>query len=304
MYNSIQQFQTKMLENLEKIFITYAFDLTKIAEMIQGVTDCMIELGTSMIAEELERYDSFLCEQPSYRCEWYVVRKEKTTLLTSLGTVSYQKTLFRHTKTKEYAYLLDRVMGLSSHTRITEDAEAKLLEEAVQTSYEKGGKQVSISREEVSKETVKNKIHGLKFPKKRNYPEKKKVVEYLYIDADEDHISLQFRKEKGDIVENNYHQKNNGAIAKLIYVYEGMEKESEKSGRNHLINPYYFCRVCEGEENKKLWDEVYEYIEHTYDLEQVKKIYLNADGGSWITSGRKRMAGITYVLDEFHLSKY
>lgn len=187
--------------------------------------------------------------------------------------VSYQKTLFRHKKTGEYSYLLDRVMKLESHARMTEDAETRILEEAVQTTYEKGGKQVSFSREEVSKETVKNKIHALKFPKKTNYPEKKKVVEYLYMDADEDHISLQFREQKGDIVENSYHQKNNGAIAKLIYVYEGKEKESEKSERNRLINPYYFCRVCEGEENKKLWDEVYEYIEHTYDLKQVKKIY-------------------------------
>ena len=62
--------------------------------------------------------------------------------------------------------------------------------------YEKGGKQGSIKREKVSKETVKNKIHRLKFPKKTSYPDKKKVVEYLYIDADEDHISLQFREKK------------------------------------------------------------------------------------------------------------
>ena len=49
---------------------------------------------------------------------------------------------------------------------------------------------------------------------------------------------------------------------------------------------------------------MYEYIEHTYDLSKVKKIYLNADGGSWITTGKRRIAGITYVLDEFHLRKY
>ena len=304
MYNSIQHFQTKMVEKLEKIFITYSSDMTKIAELIEGVTHCVLELGTSMIAEELEQYDTFLCNHSSCRLNWYIVRKDKTTLLTSLGVVSYQKTLFRHKKTGEYSYLLDRVMKLESHARMTEDAETRILEEAVQTTYEKGGKQISFSREEVSKETVKNKIHALKFPKKRNYPERKKVVEYLYIDADEDHISLQFREEKGDIVKNNYHQKNNGAIAKLIYVYEGIEAESEKSKRNRLINPYYFCRVCEGEENKRLWDEVYEYMEHTYDLKQVKKIYLNADGGSWIRSGMRRIAGITYVLDEFHLSKY
>ena len=39
-------------------------------------------------------------------------------------------------------------------------------------------------------------------------------------------------------------------------------------------------------------------------LEKVKKIYLNADGGTWIQSGKKRIAGITSVLDEFHLQKY
>ena len=37
---------------------------------------------------------------------------------------------------------------------------------------------------------------------------------------------------------------------------------------------------------------------------KVKKIYLNADGGGWIKSGMKRIAGIVYVLDEFHLEKY
>ena len=31
---------------------------------------------------------------------------------------------------------------------------------------------------------------------------------------------------------------------------------------------------------------------------------MNADGGGWITSGMRRIAGITYVLDEFHLNKY
>ncbi len=102
-------------------------------------------------------------------------------------------------------------------------------------------------------------------------------------------------------MENAYHQKNNGAIAKLIYVHEGIEKESE---RHKLKNPYYFCRVCEGEENKKLWDEVYDYIENTYELSKVKKIYLSADGGRWIQSGKNEIAKITYVLDKFHIKKY
>ena len=45
----------------------------------------------------------------------------------------------------------------------------------------------------------------LEFPYREGKIEKKKEVDYLYIDADEDHISLQFREKKGDITENkNY----------------------------------------------------------------------------------------------------
>ena len=154
------------------------------------------------------------------------------------------------------------------------------------------------------KQTVKNKIHELEFPRNEEKPEKKKEVDYLYIEADEDHSSLQFREKRGDLKENENHQKNNCLITKLVYVHEGIEKEAPKSKRHKLVNPYYFCGTGYSEDNTVFWDEVYEYINNHYDLDKVKKIYLNADGGGWIKSGMKRIAGITYVLDEFHLEKY
>jgi hypothetical protein len=130
-------------------------------------------------------------------------------------------------------YLLDRIMGLSSHERITEDAEAKMLEETVQTSYRRGGESVS-PIDNVSKQTVKNKLHVLRFPEEA-YEGEKKVTDYLFLDADEDHISLQFRNEKGDLVVSDNGYKNNGMITKLVYVYEGIEKESPKSTRHYPL---------------------------------------------------------------------
>ena len=81
---------------------------------------------------------------------------------------------------------------------MTEDAYAKILEEAVESSYRKGGKNVSIGNDEVGKETVMNKIHVLKFPKVSPQKEKKSL-KYLYIDADEDYVLLQYLDKKGDI---------------------------------------------------------------------------------------------------------
>lgn len=60
--------------------------------------------------------------------------------------------------------MLDRILGIESHEWLTEDAEVKLLEEAVKTSYRKAGKETSLT-DQVSWQTVKNKLHKLRFPK-------------------------------------------------------------------------------------------------------------------------------------------
>ena len=304
MIKSIQQFQTEGVKNLEKVFMDYSSDMTKIAEMVYGVKNSVIQLGLDMIVEELETYDEYLRMHKWARSEWQIVRRDTTTLLTSLGSITYRKTLFKNKITGKSEYLLDRVMGIEKHARMTEDAEAELLKEAVQTSYQRGGISACISDECVSKETVKNKIHALEFPKNNEVLKEKKVVDYLYIDADEDHVSLQFHEKKGDLVKLENNRKDNCAIAKLVYIYEGIEKEAPESKRHKLINPYYFCRGCDGDGNQLFWDEIFTFMDNHYDLEKVKRIYLNADGGAWIKAGKNRIEGITYILDEFHLEKY
>lgn len=195
MINSIQHFCRNGIKNLEKVMADYSADVTKIAELVQGVTKSVTDLGLSMIAEEWESYDELLRSRKELRPGWYIVRRDENTLLTSLGSVTYHKILFQNKSTGEYEYLLDRIMGIEKHARMTEDAEARLLEEAVQTSYRKGGEDVCITEDAVSKETVMNKIHALRFPKVEPQP-RKKALKYLYIDADEDHVSLQYRNQK------------------------------------------------------------------------------------------------------------
>lgn len=70
------------------------------------------------------------------------------------------------------------------------------------------------------------KIHALKFPVEDSKPEKKKVVDYLYIEADEDHISLQFNEKKGDLEISSNGRKNNCVISKLVYIHEGLKPVS------------------------------------------------------------------------------
>ncbi len=297
MINSIQHFCWNGVKNLEKVMVDYSADMTKIAEMVQGVTKGVVDLGLSIIAEEWESYDELLRTRKELRSEWYIVRRDETTLLTSLGAVTYHKTLFKNKFTGEHEYLLDRIMGIEKHARMTEDAEAMLLKEAVQSSYRKGGESVSVSNDIVSRETVMNKIHALNFPQTEPQLEKK-AVKYLYIDADEDHVALQYLERKGDIKK----PRSNTIMPKLIYVYEGIRSEN---GRNELINKKYFGGVYEGGKAvEELWREVWDYIEASYETEELVKIYINGDGAAWIKSGQRILGKAKFVLDCFHMHKY
>ena len=69
MIKSIQKFQSEGVKNLEKIMVDYSVDMTKIAEMIQGVTKGVVDLGLSIIAEEWEFYDEILRDRKELRSE-------------------------------------------------------------------------------------------------------------------------------------------------------------------------------------------------------------------------------------------
>lgn len=120
----------------------------------------------------------------------------------------------------------------------------------------------------------------------------------LYIDADEDHVSLQYLNQKGDIKYPRY----NTYMPKLVYVYEEVNAESD---RHELLGVKYFGGGYDGTEGtQRLWKEVYEYIEEAYDADALEQIYVNGDGAEWIKQGAKVHAKAKFVLDKYHMHKY
>lgn len=128
-----------------------AFSFMQVITMVYGVTKEVTKLGLSLIEEEQESYDELLCKRQDLRKGWYVERRDETKLLTSLSEICYNRTYFRNKETGEYCYLLDRLMGLEAHARISEDAESRILEEAVESSYRKGGINACIGEQEDGK---------------------------------------------------------------------------------------------------------------------------------------------------------
>lgn len=303
MYKSILQFHEKGMLKLEKITEKFYEHPENLTDFILGVKEDVIELGLAIISEALSDMDQAIRECPRRSQDWYIVRKDSCQKLTSLGNVIYEKTLFKNKKTGKSEYLLDSIMGMSPHERITSDAVAQILDEAAVSSYRRGGEQASLT-DSVTKQTVEKLIHKLQFPEEASV-EKKKQVKYLFIDADEDHVSLQFKETKGDLELNENGRKSNTCEPKLIYLYEGWHDTGKKTPRIVLENVHYFSGLYEGSAgNQLLWEEVNAYISNHYDADILEKVFISSDGGNWIKGACTYVNGAVPVLDKFHLQKY
>ena len=208
MFKSIQYFNEKSVPVFEKLEDEFIKNPSDISSYIIKLTEELHKTGIRMIEESLGYLDQLLNESTYRKFDWVVDRHETKQLITSLGTVNYNKTLFKRKDDGKRSYLLDVLMGIDSHERMTEDAEARLLKEAVQTSYRRGGEEASIL-DSVSKQTVMKKLHALSFPPEEETLAEKKYVKKLYIDADADHLSLQYQQKKGDLKKSEKGYKNN-----------------------------------------------------------------------------------------------
>ncbi len=72
--------------------------------MVSGVTENVVKLGLSLIAEEWELYDQILRDRKDLLPGWQIVRCDQVSKLTLLGEVTYYKTYFHNPKTGERCY--------------------------------------------------------------------------------------------------------------------------------------------------------------------------------------------------------
>ena len=248
-------------------------------------------LGMVLSSMDKQIYDN------SWRKGTYNVQRTDTrTMVTSVGDVSFDCTYYRK-KDGSYHYLVEEIIGLGKHERLSEAAEVMLLIEAMKTSYAEAARSVP-SKTGLSKTTVLEKVHGIAEEIPLDPPKEKKVCKYLHIEADEDHVAEQHgRWEPGE--------DKKSFISKLVYLYEIKQESPKVQGRKELVNTFYFAGVYPGSDGvEKLWNKVQKYIELNYDTDAIKHIYVCGDGAPWIKSGAKYLYKGQFCVDKYHLMKY
>ncbi len=265
--------------------------MVELEDRIRAASHCT---NAQIMGKILESYDDFLRELPDIKKSYVIQRRRERTLISTFGDVTFKRTLFKNSADGTYHYLLDEKIKLPKEEHFSSLAEVEVLKEAARSSYQKAADRLCIGGQTVSKVAVMNKVHGILEELPLKEAKVKKACEYLYVEADEDHIHRQKdgHEEKGDCI-----------IGKLVYVYEG--KEEVCQGKRKLINPVFLGgRYAGSEQNRHLWERVDEYIQKNYDTDTLKRVYIIGDGGAWIKAGTDYVGKSCFVADKFHVMKY
>ena len=168
------------IPKLFEMRLEYYKNPTSLADFAIATKEETDKLGREILQASIVEMDRLIKELPARKRKWVVEHKaDGRQLLTTLGRISFSRVLYKSKTEVDEAgkpvssYLLDNLMGLSSNQEMTENVMANIYQEAVQTSYRKAGEEAT-SIEGVSKQTVKNQLHKLKFPKSFQIPEVKK----------------------------------------------------------------------------------------------------------------------------------
>lgn len=295
MYNSLQHFNEFGTKKIEKTIKNFIIEKKDLADLVFGLQESLFELGRNIVKEVLEDMDDYLRNSAIRLKDWEVVRKDETGLLTSFGNIRYSRTYFKPKEGGSRKYLVDEIVGIGPHDKVSTDVVINAIDEAVDTSYSKAGEKASYV-DEITKQAVMNKIHEIEVKDAPLHIQEKKDIRILYIEADEDHVPLQNKGKKGKQT-----RKASYTMPKLVYVHEGIDKEKSTSKRTVLKNVRYFGGIIGTEE---LWLKVADYIDKQYNEETIEIIYISRDGAPWIRQGVEWIPKSRYVLDKYHMNKY
>jgi hypothetical protein len=271
---------------LVKKFFTFSENMN-FNNIIAMANSNMPKFTTSLLSEVFQYLDNEIAQNNERKKNWNIIKIDERTISTVFGKITFSRRYYKNKNTGKYAYLLDESIGILPRQRLDVSLEAKIAEFANVLSFEKAGAMAS-DEIKVSKQTVKNIVakFAQKHEEKYEDLDNKKEVKVLFIEADEDHVSLQ-------------KSKKNNTLNRVIYIHEGKIQESKN--RKFLLSKHVFASNLMTPED--MWIDVYNYIYSNYDVTKIEKLFILGDGAQWIKTGLEWLDNSEFVLDSFHLNK-
>lgn len=236
------------------------------------------EITLELFKDSLEKLDELILNHPERKKNYYVKGIYKRTITTLYGTVSFRRRLYKDKETKEYEFLLDKLIGVDPYSRLSDDAVIAVTKAAIECKSYRVAGMYALSGTIVSRQTVYNCLDKVEFI--RNKKDKKITSNCIHISIDGFYA--------------NYKEFQRKIETKFANIYTGIENETKK--RKKLIN-----KTTLNQTNMKNFKNVLiNTLNDNYEINDSTKIYLCGDGAQWIKNICDDINRSIFVIDKFH----
>ena len=284
--------RTEDFEAFERIV---AADMRSVAAMALG--KCM------------ERFDSGL--RDNMPRGWTVHEHAKRTLVTLVGAVTFERTIFLDEFGRRRAWA-DELLGIPPRTRLSACAFLWIASRAAELSYRKTAAEfAALTSAPVSHVTVMNVVHKegrlLKESGGEFACEGMKISQdVLFVESDGLWVHLQERGHREDALPRFLYEqarKTKSFELKIAALYAGKAKVApgryERGG---------LCLTCLDGGADAFWERAWRMLAENYEEGDIERIAVGGDGAEWCGPERveaRAAAGcaVDYTLDFFHVMK-
>jgi hypothetical protein len=265
-------------------------------------------LGAGVLRACLERFDSDLRLRPPRG--WSARGRESRALVTLLGEVSFERTVFcdEHGRRR---LLLDELLGIPPRSRLSPCAFLWVASHAAELSYRKTAAEfAALSGARISHVTVMNVVHregallresGAEFSRGGGARVSQDV---LFVESDGLWVHLQEARHRKEALPRFLYEqarKTKSFELKIAALYAG--KAEVAPGR---LERGGLCLTCLDDGADAFWERAWRMLAENYEEGDVERIAVGGDGAGWCGPERvEAMApagcAVDHTLDSFHL---
>lgn len=289
----ISKFSSNLKKQFEKnVNINEVFNYIN---LLSNLDNSLCDIAKESLITIFEAIDKSYADSIERKSKYYIKAHHQRTILTIFGEITFTRTFFSDKSNIGSFCYLDRYLGLKKNDYFDPYLKATIIEYSANNSIptvcsminELIGNRIKLNNKIIflNRQTVRNIILNSKI----STPIKKELStpDTIYIIADEKWVHTQ---------NNN----KSSVMVKSIVVFDSINKNY----RRFLDNK----RIFAGFEDNKFLDETLDYLYYTYNLDNVKNIFVMGDGAVWIKSLTNHFkvnnnTNVIFALDKFHFKQ-
>ena len=275
----------------------------------QIVATDMRAIGAMALRKCIERFDSELRDNTPRG--WTVHERAKRTLVTLVGAVTFERTIFLDEFGRRRAWA-DELLGIPPRIRLSACAFLWVASCAAELSYRKTAAEfAALTSAAISHVTVMNVVRREGALLKESGGEfardgMRVSQDALFVESDGLWVHLQEREHRGKALPRFLYEqarKTKSFELKIAALYAG--KARVAPGRYRRVG---LCLTCLDAGADAFWERAWRMLCENYEEEDVERIAVGGDGAEWCGPervGERAAAGcaVDYTLDFFHVMK-